>query len=425
MDAAWTDRFEDFGEDPFLPHPRNPLQWIQLPVEIDADRLPHDDRLALMKRAIASSVPRSPGVYGMIDATQRLVYVGKSKALRNRLMSYYLPNNEEDKSGRIAQAAYKIVWESQPSEFAALLREQCLIRRWQPRFNVVGMPKRQQQAYLCLGKGPAEAFYLSRYHDPSARCSLGPLSGVTHLSRAIEILTRSFRLRDCSHKTPMHFTNQLSLFELDHRAGCVRHELGNCLAPCLPGCSKSSYEEAVSVAIAFLRTGDSDMEIMLQGAMEKAAAGMHYEYAARLREDLRIIRWLTKRLQQFRRARDSNPTIYAVYPKRAQPVWYVLRQGGVIASLAPPSNGVEWKKGLRLLDGLCQPQPEIGSFVLKPEDTLGLVTAWLQKEKQNKKSSSELPLAEYDSALFAVSELPRDWKEAKRWLQPRLSIPAA
>ncbi|AMV31162.1 UvrABC system protein C [Pirellula sp. SH-Sr6A] len=425
MDVVWIDCFEDFGEDPFLPFERPHLSWIQLPPEIAPDRIPHEDRLAHMKRAIASGVPRSPGVYGMLDATGRLIYVGKSKALRNRLMSYYLPNNDEDKSGRIAQAAYKIVWEPQPSEFAALLREQCLIRRWQPRFNVVGMPNRQRQAYLCLGKGPAEAFYLSRYHDPTAKCSLGPLSGVTHLSRAIEILTRTFRLRDCSHKTPMHFSNQLSLFDLEHRAGCVRHELGNCLAPCLPVCSKSGYDEGVAAAVRFLRTGESDLESKLQNAMEKAAAGLHFEYAARLREDLSIIRWITKRLKQFQRARESNPTIYAIYPKQARAVWYVIREGGVIASLAPPNTSKEWNATLRKLDICNQPQPELGTYVQNPDDTLGLVTSWFQKEKQHKKSSMELPLAEYISQTFAIDSLPRTWQEAKKRLHPPLSQPAA
>ncbi len=53
-----------------------------------------------------------------------------------------------------------------------------------------GMPNRQQQAFLCLGKGPGEQFYVNRYHDTEARCSVGPLSGVTAIFRAVEILTR-------------------------------------------------------------------------------------------------------------------------------------------------------------------------------------------------------------------------------------------
>ncbi len=69
-----------------------------------------------------------------------------------------MPNHEDEKAGRIIQTAHTIVWETQPSEFAALLREQQLIRTFKPRFNVVGIPNRQKSLFLCLGKSPARPF---------------------------------------------------------------------------------------------------------------------------------------------------------------------------------------------------------------------------------------------------------------------------
>src|SRR5690606_25603617 len=114
---------------------------------------------AALRADVRRYVPRVPGVYGMLDTLGRLIYVGKSKCLRNRLLSYFLPNNEEDKAGRIVQSTCAIVWEYQPSDFAALLREQNLIRVFQPRYNVQGIPRRQQPIYVCLGHAPAEQFY--------------------------------------------------------------------------------------------------------------------------------------------------------------------------------------------------------------------------------------------------------------------------
>ncbi len=149
MDATTLDEpaFIDFGEDTLLPYPAPGM------CRVDAD-----SRDAL-RAQVKQFVPKSPGVYGMLDMLGRLIYVGKSKCLRNRLLSYFLPNNEEDKAGRIVDSTSAIVWESQPSDFAAWMREQSLIRQLQPRFNVQGIPKRLKPIFVCLGRGPAEQLY--------------------------------------------------------------------------------------------------------------------------------------------------------------------------------------------------------------------------------------------------------------------------
>jgi excinuclease ABC subunit C len=145
MDAVLTENiFVDFGADSLLPYPRQPVHRIE------------GANSGELRAGVRRLMPKSPGVYGMIDPLGRLVYVGKSKCLRNRVLSYFLPNNEEDKAGRIVQSTSTIVWEPQPSEFAALLREQSMIRQYQPRFNVQGIPRRQQPVYVCLGRQPAE-----------------------------------------------------------------------------------------------------------------------------------------------------------------------------------------------------------------------------------------------------------------------------
>ena len=166
MDANWHETFLDFGEDPLMPFPRTALSRIEAKCTEE------------LRGMVSRNAPKLPGVYGMLDATGRLIYVGKSKSLRNRLLSYFMPNNTDEKAGRIIQAAEAIVWEKQPSDFGALVREQMLIRRWQPRLNVVGMPKRQQQAFMCIGNPPAERFYLSKQFDPDAASCHGPFNGM-------------------------------------------------------------------------------------------------------------------------------------------------------------------------------------------------------------------------------------------------------
>ena len=246
MDAFLTEqKFCDFGTDTLYPFAPSGLSSIE------------GDSPDSLRQQVLRYLPRRPGVYAMVDILGRLIYVGKSKALRNRLLSYFLPGNEQDKSGRIVQSTASIVWECQPSEFAALLREQSLIRTFQPRFNVQGIPRRQQQVFVCLGKAPAEQLYVARFPDPAAVAIIGPLSGTQRANRAVEVLNRIYRLRDCSTKQSCSFTEQLQLFEIELRPGCIRLELGTCLGPCIANCSRQQYDAQVDKARQFLAGHDS------------------------------------------------------------------------------------------------------------------------------------------------------------------------
>ncbi len=85
------------------------------------------------------------------------------------------------------------------------------------------MPKRQRAAYLCIGRAPAELFYLSYKPDPNARVSEGPFHGAHRLSRVVEVLNRLFKLRDCKDQQGFVFGDQLTLFDDPRRAAaCER-----------------------------------------------------------------------------------------------------------------------------------------------------------------------------------------------------------
>lgn len=388
MDARWLETFQDFGPDAFLSHPTlhpfiGPLQRID-----STSESPEACRQQL-KQSVLQRVPKAPGVYGMLDVSGRLIYVGKSKLLRNRLLSYFLPGNQEDKSGRIVEHSRAIVWEPQPNEFAALLREQTLIRRWQPRLNVVGMPNRQQPAYLCLGRGPAQQFYIARQWDPTATCCRGPFLGAGNLFRAVELLNRLFLLRDCSPKTTIHLSDQLTLFPLESRAGCLRAEIGNCLAPCQLNISRRAYEDQEALAIRFLSGEPGDVLSKLELEMQRAAAGCHYERAARLREDLRILRWLIKKLQQHRSASENPPCIYweasPLYPS-ARGILYLLRNGGVQTSVACPTDAHHWPTVREAIRLWLTSHERMDARFCRSEDSLGLVTAWFQKHRKLKRN---------------------------------------
>jgi excinuclease ABC subunit C len=261
------------------------------------------------------------------------------------------------------------------------------------------MPKRQQQAFVCLGNGPAEQFYLSRHFEPDARSCQGPFFGVGNLNRAVEILNRLYLLRDCSPKTPMLFTNQLQLFDLEMRAGCVRQEIGTCLAPCLRTCSRQQYSEQVEKGISFLTAQSTDVIRQVEQHMIKASAGQHFEHAARMREDVRILRWLANRLAGLKRARENYSFLYEIQGLDGRDIWYLIRKGGVEAAMARPKNATQWRSLRTQLAKWHCSAGSVGAGYLRHEETIGLVTSWFQKQRDELLKT------------HVVTSVPKNWSE--------------
>ncbi len=366
----WQDEnaFAGFGPNPLDPHPLNALQEIS-----GGDR-------QLLRSAVRKECPKLPGVYGMIDRNKRLIYVGKSKSLRSRLLSYFNPVVAEEKAGKIIENAASIVWEVQHSEFSALLREQQLIRRWTPRWNVQEIPKRQRPVYLCLGSGPAACFFLSRLPPAETIGCEGPFQGAGRMTRAIETLNKYFRLRDCKNSQTFYFSNQLSLFELDQRPGCLRYEIGTCSGPCTGKVSLSSYNNQVNAARGFLDGFNSEPLTHLQEEMERAAALQFYERAGKMRDELRALDYLYRKLQWLAQARRRYTFVYSVPGQSGLGVWYLIRAGevaDVVAAPVCPSTYAEARSTVQRWRGEVEATSDRG-YGPYPH-TLSLVASWFRK----------------------------------------------
>ncbi len=264
------------------------------------------DRPARLRASVRSECPRRPGVYGMLDQRGELIYVGKAKSLRSRLLSYFRTKSRDKKAGRIIRHTSSIVWEHSASEFSALLRELDLIQRWEPRFNVQAQPKRSKQIFLCLGRRPAPYLYLSSKVTRSAEAWYGPVSSSAMAREAVRHLNDLFQLRDCPRSQEMVFSDQQELFPVVRAPGCIRHDLGTCVAPCAALCSKQSYEECVNSARQFLEGLRPSLIVDLEEAMASASASLQFERAAAIRNRLEAIQWLHDRLERLRRLREQS-----------------------------------------------------------------------------------------------------------------------
>lgn len=288
---------------------------------------------ALMRR----DCPRCPGVYGMIDAKGELIYVGKAKNLRARLLSYFRSRSRDPKAGRILKRTRRLVWETAASEFAALLRELELIQRWQPRFNVQGQPGRRRRVYICVGRRPAATIFLASEPPRTALAGFGPVPAGLQAREAVRRLNDWFRLRDCPQSQVMTFADQPQLFELPLTPGCIRHEIGNCLGPCAAACTRDDYAASVQAVLAFLRGDDDSPLRILEREMTAASKSLAFERAAALRDKLDSLTWLGERLRSVREA-SRHSFVYVVRGFDEAEAWHLIHGGNVRAIVAAPKD---------------------------------------------------------------------------------------
>ncbi len=333
---------------------------------------------ALMRR----DCPRLPGVYGMVNDKSELIYVGKAKNLRARLLSYFRPRSRDPKAGRIVQHTRRLLWEVAPSEFAALLRELELIQRWQPRFNVQGQPTLRRRVYVCVGRRPAATIFLAKVPPRTASAHFGPVPAGFRTREAVRRLNDWFRLRDCPQSQEMTFADQLELFALPLTPGCIRHEIGNCLGPCAAACTRDDYAANVQAVLSFLRGTDASPLVALEREMTAASASLAFERAAALRDKLDTLTWLCEHLHRVREA-SRHSFVYPVRGHDERELWYLIHNGRVCAVVPSPHDDASRHVAAKLLEDVYQREKTRSRPLGMGEiDGVLLVASWFRRRAE-------------------------------------------
>jgi excinuclease ABC subunit C len=321
----------------------------------------------------------------MVDGRGSLIYVGKAKCLRARLLSYFRANSREDKAGRILDHTRAIVWEYAASEFAALLRELELIRRWKPVYNVQGLPGRRRVVYVCLGRKPAPYLFVARQPPADALACYGPLQGRERIGDAVRRLNDYFRLRDCEQSQKMHFADQGELFPILRPAGCLRQEIDTCSGPCAGYVTRAGYGRQVRAARAFLDGSDNAPLLKLEREMTAAAQGQAYERAAALRDKLEPIRWLADRLAWLQRARQEHSFVYVADSADGVAIWYLIHRGRVRSAWpAPRDSHARRTVGADINVVFRDVGREDGPLPADQVDSILLVAGWFRKHPEER-----------------------------------------
>lgn len=338
-------------------------------------------------RATVREARNVPGVYRMLAADGEVLYVGKSKSLRTRLLSY-LRARRGEKQHRIIEGTHALAWDYEPSEFAALLRELQMIKRFRPRMNVQHKRDgRYSFLKLTAGKAP-RLFVVSAVADDAAQY-YGPFRGGRRIQEAVRELNDLLGLRDCPLGTPIRFADQPDLFAFEHVPRCHRFELRLCMGPCAARCSESEYGRRVEMAKAFL-DGHADEPLRwLNERMAAAADRWEFEYAGRLRDRLHRLEALRDEFAQLREALDSLTFLYRVEGVEGDDRVYLVRRGTVRAVVPLPRTAAERRRLERLCDEhFGRPEHE-GALVQRHQvDEILLLARWFRARPEEMRNTT-------------------------------------
>jgi excinuclease ABC subunit C len=334
-----------------------------------------------MRTLVRTSAKDRPGVYRMLAPDGEIVYVGKSKKLRTRLLSYFRCTPEE-KGSRIVREASRIEWDYTPSEFAALLEELRLIKRFRPRLNVAMKRDARHFAFIKLTRGVAPKLAVVRGASAEdAQIYYGPFHGAQRVSEAVRELNDALGLRDCRLDQPMHFADQPELFQIFPRTpGCIRHEIRKCLGPCVGGCTAREYDERVGLVRGFLDgAGDGPMDT-LRADMQAASDQLDFERAAVLRDKLHRLEGLREQFIRFRFAVETLSFVYTVPGHDGDDRVYLIRRGRVRAEHTMPRSEQDRGRLLEMVEDVFNPTERDSAQVPAHEiDELLLLSSWFRR----------------------------------------------
>jgi excinuclease ABC subunit C len=282
-------------------------------------------------------LPTDPGVYLMKDRKGAVIYVGKAVNLRARVRSYFNRGGDERAFipllDRILGDVETVVVSN---EKEALLLENELIKKHEPRFNV---KLRDDKSFICLRLDVRQDYprleIVRQGSVPQRKDGalyFGPYSSASSIRETLRIINRYFQLRTCSDHALQN-----------RKRPCLLHQIGRCPAPCVYDVPREEYHHSVNEAILFLEGKANELVARLRLRMGEASKELRFEEAARIRDQLFAIERSLER-QKIATTEMIDQDVFGLYREGDRLLIYVLfvRQGRITGGMAFPFSGQEF-----------------------------------------------------------------------------------
>ena len=226
-------------------------------------------------KSFLQSLTRRPGVYQMLNAKHKIIYVGKALDLRKRVSSYFQRTHADAKTASMMGLVANVEVTVTNTEAEALLLEYNLIKRHKPRFNVI---LRDDKSYPYIYVSTTHAYPRLQFHRGPRKGKgryFGPYPSTNAVRKTLNELQKLFLVRQCQDS---YFKNRTR--------PCLQYQIKRCTAPCVGYIDQATYGEDINAAILFLEGKNRGVIDAMVARMERAADGQDYEQAARFRDQI-------------------------------------------------------------------------------------------------------------------------------------------
>ena len=332
-------------------------------------------------REKAATLPLSPGVYLMRDKEGTVIYVGKSRKLKNRVTSYFVGNDHPIKTARMVSRVADFDYILCDGEMEALTLENTLIKQHAPKYNVK-LKDAKSYPYIKISRGDYPSLTVTRERKDDKGRYFGPYRSSATAHEALDAVKRVFSLPTCRRSFPE---------EIGKERPCIYDQMGRCVAPCRNGISAEEYRALVKCAGWVLEGNVADTERELTEEMKRAAEREEYEIAAKYRDRIAALHRLSDRQKVVSDASVSRD-VFALWEDDLCGVFAVLnvRAGKLLNKNEYLFSAGEIAEGNDVTGLLLRYYSEIGDyprevltdFPLDPEDCAVLSELFSREAKR-------------------------------------------
>lgn len=250
----------------------------------------------------ANSLPLSPGVYIMKDREGRVVYVGKSRKLKNRVSQYFQNGEKNIKTARMVASVRDFEYFLCDTEMEALTLENTLIKQHNPKYNI-RLKDAKSYPYIKITDEPYPRLVMTRKREKDKGKYFGPYSGVSTVFSVLDTLRRVLALPSCNRRFPK---------DIGKERPCLYYQMGRCCGPCTGRVSETEYADTVALAADILRGNTGEVKRRLTEQMYAHAEEERFEAAARCRDTIAALDRLRQK-QTVVAAPDTEQDVIGFY----------------------------------------------------------------------------------------------------------------
>lgn len=236
----------------------------------------NEKRLARLK-AIVSNLPDKPGSYQYYDESGTIIYVGKAKNLKNRVSSYFHKEVDRYKTKVLVSKIHDITYTVVNSEEDALLLENSLIKKYQPKYNIL-LKDGKTYPSICVTKEYLPRIFKTRTINKKWGSYYGPYSHLPSMYAVLDLIKKLYKPRTC------RFPITREGIELGKYKPCLEYHIKNCGAPCIGKQSYEEYQESIAQAREILKGNTRELSKMLFAQMQELAEELRFEEAEAIKQ---------------------------------------------------------------------------------------------------------------------------------------------